>query len=303
MIAQMLQTSIARQGLTDRVRIDLHDDWDLRLERPSALRSNKPQRPLDTPMENRRFSAGQSESVDEFFRGFWWGLLDSGNESTRFPMEEYVKWVYLEAWDTRPEWSNDVGGMDWTLHQILVQTISDWDRSKRFVVRYYGRGDVRAELTDGALERRWAAGAISSLLHDYASDGSNAIETVCKADASQLELLEYELWREIEERGMEDRFDVEVLDGKRLRTVYQPKVMKAVAISGSELDEVQSEEELLVGFLRGDATEMRLYYAGAGEEEVLHQMGRFAAAAFNLGSIDLFGISSNREGYVSVTRK
>lgn len=222
MIAVMLEKTVAERRLSDRVGVGCYGDWDVRLERPQHLRSSRPSRPLDTPMEERVMSPGQHNSVDEFFRGFWWELQDTESESLRFPFDDYVKWVYLDAWDAHPEWADTGGGMDWVIYQLLSKTIHDWDTSERFVVRYYGRDDIRAELTDGARERRWAAGAISSLLHDHALDGSNALDTTLRDDASQPELLEYELWREIEEREMEDHFEVEVLDERHVRTVYYP---------------------------------------------------------------------------------
>lgn len=218
----LLEKVIRERGVEQELGVGFYGDWDVRLERLPARRvpAKAPIPGSDGLLHLRR---NQQLAVDDFFAEFYWGLLRSGDEAAEFPLEDFIVRVYGEHRDAFLAQSSRVaGGVDWTVFQVLDGVITDRDRGERYVVRYYGRDDLRVEVVDGARERRWAARTIGDFLHKHAEDGSNSLTLTFEREG-KAELAEFELWREVEERGSETRFEVETMDGNRVSIVYDPR--------------------------------------------------------------------------------
>jgi len=318
MFAYQLERMVHERGLEEQVRVAYYDTWDVRFERPGASGLGKSRELSSTGLRRGddgllHLSRDLQLAAEDFLIGFLRDFREGGNTSETFPLDDFIDRLAGNQSDAYLEQGRErAGGQDWVALRVLRDLVVERDKEDRLLVRYYGPDDVRLEVVDGAEERRWVAGALDQLLHDHEVDGVDMIETTLKDDVLTLPGTQAMIWREAEERGIEDRLSMEVLDERRLRTVLDaPRGRTGIAIGLGDVGDTEAEERILAGFIAGKATELRLYFADDPDEEedereesLLRRMGALVVAAANRGELDELHIGANKaDGYVRITRR
>lgn len=276
----LLTRLIAENELDEWVAAVPYAEWELRLEKPGH--SGERRRGEMDEDGTLHLSDDQRESVGEFFIGFWWDLQETTEPGLTFPLEDYLSWVHVDDEDRSAHLAQAAknGGMDWVVYQVLCDFIGKRDKDDRFLVRYYGRDDVRVEEVDGGRRLREAAEPVSGLLHSFAEDGSNGLLITLKDEDDSLEELGELLREEVELRGLDNRIVVRFEDDRsiQLGLLTEPHPVSDIMFA-DEMEELDAETALVVGFLDGGATELRLRFDGLSKRELLHRATRIVAAA------------------------